>query len=132
MNAAMRSFRANLATFTSTAPASSGVMFIPDPKAQRPPKPRRWTAVRKKLLTAGCEIYQDCDDEGSALFDPSNREQAKAAIRVAAGAKPRRVLSEAQKANLELAQAASPLFRPRAPERFPAPGTIPEGQVIPE
>ena len=44
-------------------------------------------------------LRQNGDSEGSLSFDPSNREQAKLAIKIA-GARPKRVLSPEHKAKL--------------------------------
>jgi len=55
-----------------------------------------WTYRRRACLAAGMELVQDGDAEGTLMFDPSNAEQAQAAIR-AAGVKRRRTLSPAQR-----------------------------------
>lgn len=65
-----------------------GVMFMPDPQGLRPPG-RTWNSRKAKLIAAGCTILQDCDGEGSALFDPANPKQARAAIQVS-GVRPKR------------------------------------------
>lgn len=55
-----------------------GVLIMP-----KPPRKQYWGFARRELLAAGFEIQQDGDGEGSATFDPSNPQQAKAAIRAA-------------------------------------------------
>lgn len=52
-----------------------GVMVIPDP-------PRRglWVRSRKKFAQVGMTITQNGDQEGAAVFDPSNHQQAQGAI----------------------------------------------------
>jgi len=62
-----------------------------------PSTPRRnyWGVTRAKLVRLGFVVVQDGDCEGAACFDPSNAEQAKAAIR-AAGVRRKRRLSPAQ------------------------------------
>lgn len=73
------------------------VLFMPDPKGERAPASRRWQAHKRKLLAAGFTVHQDCDAEGTALFDPADPKQVRLAVRVA-GVKPRqRRDSEAQK-----------------------------------
>jgi len=59
-----------------------------------------WPRTRKKLIEAGFEIAQNGDHEGTALFDPSNAEQARLAIRVA-GIKRKRKSSAKQLQNLK-------------------------------
>jgi len=55
--------------------------------------------AKKKLVAAGFEIRQDGDCEGSALFDPHDREQVKLALKLA-GIRTRRELSPEKKAIL--------------------------------
>ena len=50
---------------------------------------RIWANARGRLEDAGCQIWQDGDTEGTALFDPQDHAQAKLAIRLV-GAKPKR------------------------------------------
>ena len=52
-----------------------GLMFLPD-------RPRLWPNARRKLDAAGFVIWQDGDEEGSALFDPSDSRQARLALKV--------------------------------------------------
>ena len=66
---------------------------------------QRWNTFRGEALNAGMELIQHGDREGSLAFDPKNRAQTKLAIK-GAGVKRKRVMSEAQKAGLELARAA--------------------------
>jgi len=54
--------------------------------------PGKWTYAKQRLTKAGFEVLQDGDTEGTLLFDPSDRPQAKAAIREA-GIKARRILT---------------------------------------
>lgn len=60
---------------------------------------RYWNAARRKLVTAGCQVIQNGDTEGTVIFDPRDEGQGKLAIRVV-GAKRKRKLSEAQRAAL--------------------------------
>ena len=39
-----------------------------------------WNKHREALKTVGCKITQNGDTEGTALFDPENQEQVKAAL----------------------------------------------------
>ncbi len=65
-----------------------GVMFLPNPA----PAIRQWNIHRKALERVGCVILQDCEGEGTALFDPENAEQVMLALRVA-GVRTKRKLS---------------------------------------
>jgi hypothetical protein len=60
---------------------------------------RAWCAAKRKLTAAGFTIRQDAETEGIALFDPSNAEQARLALRLA-GVKKRRIASPGQLAAL--------------------------------
>jgi hypothetical protein len=60
---------------------------------------RHWNTARRKLGTAGCQVIQNGDTEGTALFDPQDNSQVKVAIGLV-GAKQRRRVSEAQRAAL--------------------------------
>lgn len=79
-----------------------GLMFMPT-------GPRRWPRARRKLEAAGFTIWQDADHEGSALFDPTSKTQARLALKVV-GAKRKRTLTAeqcaAKTAILEKARAA--------------------------
>jgi hypothetical protein len=66
---------------------------------------QRWNTFRGDALKAGMELIQHGDREGSLAFDPKDRLQTRIAIK-GAGVKRKRVMSEAQKASLELARAA--------------------------
>ena len=80
--------------------ATLGLMFMPD-------RPRLWPNARRKLEAAGFVIWQDGDHEGSALFDPTNKAQARLALRVV-GIRRKRRASSAQLANLRKAPARRP------------------------
>lgn len=69
-----------------------GVIYIP---VEPDVTPSNWNRLRTELLAAGCQIKNDGDGEGIALFDPANPKQARLAIRVA-GVKRIRALSPAQ------------------------------------
>ena len=55
---------------------SLGLMLMPG-------KPFVWANARRKLAAAGFTIWQDCDEEGSALFSPTDPTQVRLAIRLA-------------------------------------------------
>jgi hypothetical protein len=55
---------------------------------------RAWTHGREKLLATGFTLLQECDTEGTATFDPQNREQVALAIKIAGAKKRRRVSTE--------------------------------------
>jgi hypothetical protein len=42
---------------------------------------RRWVSCRNKLVTAGGEVVQDGDDEGTVAFDPNDTEASLAVLR---------------------------------------------------
>jgi hypothetical protein len=44
---------------------------------------RGWHFAKRRLLAAGFTLGQDCDTEGTALFDPQNHLQARLALRLA-------------------------------------------------
>jgi len=69
--------------------ATLGVMVMPNP-------PRRgvWVRSRKKFAQVGMTITQDGDQEGAAVFDPSNPQQAQAAIEAIRARKMRRLSPE--------------------------------------
>ena len=77
-----------------------GLFFMPD-------RPRLWSHARRKLEDAGFTIWQDGDEEGSALFDPTSPTQARLALKVM-GAKRKRSPSPAQ---LEALRKASEVLR---------------------
>ena len=71
-----------------------GVMVMPEP-------PRRgvWVRSRKKFGALGMTIIQNGDQEGAAVFDPSNSHQAQTAIK-GIQAKKLRKLSAVRRAKL--------------------------------
>ena len=77
-----------------------GLLFMPD-------SPRRWSHARRKLEAAGLTIWQNGDEEGSALFDPTDTAQARIALKVV-GVKRKRRASLAQ---LEALRKASEVLR---------------------
>jgi hypothetical protein len=66
-----------------------GVMLIPEP-------PRRglWVRSREKFIQLGMMITQNGDQEGAAIFDPSDPKQAKAAITAIQAKKIRKLTPE--------------------------------------
>ena len=81
-----------------------GLMFMPK-------RPRLWSHAKRKLEAVDFTIWQDGDEEGSALFDPTNKAQARLALRVV-GIKRKRRASPAQLANLRKAPARTPCSAP--------------------
>ncbi len=77
---------------------------------------RQWHATKKKLTAAGFQLMQDCDTEGTASFDPADDDQCRVAIQVVK-AKPRRVLTPAQRAQLRAATEKAALARNRRNHR---------------
>jgi hypothetical protein len=73
-----------------------GVVYMPDPHGKYDFNPIRWGNRRRNLLAAGCQIKNDGDGEGIALFDPANLVQARLAIQVA-GIKRKRPASQADR-----------------------------------
>ncbi len=90
-----------------------GLFFMPD-------RPRLWSHARRKLEAAGLTIWQDGDDEGSALFDPTNASQARLALKVIRS-KPRRTPSAAQLEVLEKARKSRRIAPKRCAEALVAP-----------
>lgn len=99
----------------------------------------KWSIAKKKLIAAGFTIRQDGDTDGTALFDPEDREQVRVAFRVAC-IKPRRELTperrEALAAQLRAArQSKTPLNFASTPVNDPTfgprndAGAPVEGQV---
>jgi hypothetical protein len=78
---------------------------------------RYWNAARRKLVTAGCQVIQNGDTEGTALFDPEDANQVKVATQVVR-AKRKRVLSESQRAALMGRLRKSPEDAVRTDVRF--------------
>jgi hypothetical protein len=66
-------------------------------------RPRLWPGARRRLEAVGCEIHQDGDGEGCALFSPEDCAQVRLVLRVI-GTKPRRVASPAQLESLRKAR----------------------------
>lgn len=63
------------------------VLFMPDPHAKHTDVQYRktcgqWIVWRQRLKAAGCTIYQDCDAEGSSIFDPADAEQVRTVFQV--------------------------------------------------
>jgi hypothetical protein len=52
-----------------------GLLFMPG-------KVRLWAYAKRRLEAGGLLIWQDGDEEGSALFDPGNPAQARVALKV--------------------------------------------------
>ena len=77
-------------------PERLAVLFMGDTK-------RQWNDAKKKLAAAGFELMQDCDEEGSASFDPEDADQCQVAIQVIQ-AKKRRVLTPTGLAQLQTAR----------------------------
>jgi len=75
--------------------AELAVMYILPNEIE--PRPRAWSAARKRGIAAGMILRQNGDAEGALSFDPTNAEQVKLAIRVA-GIKRKRRLSESDRA----------------------------------
>ena len=73
-----------------------GLMILSDAKDARP---RRWAGIRKRCLGAGMILRQDAEDEGALSFNPTNRQQARLAIKVT-GVRPKRQLSPERRAKL--------------------------------
>lgn len=71
-----------------------GVMFMFD-------TPKPWNNRRRECEAAGMRVIQDGDTEGTLLFDPENREQAKTAIRLVGARQKREMTPEQRKAAVE-------------------------------
>lgn len=78
-----------------------GVMFVP-----RARQPRKWTYGKQQAIAAGLVLYQDGDCEGTLLFDPGNKAQVRAAMKLT-GIKKRRKATEDQIAHLARIRPAS-------------------------
>ena len=63
-----------------------GVMVMPENSTAH-----WWNAASAAFLRSGMEIRQDCDHEGTAIFDPENREQARLALKYAGITRKRQV-----------------------------------------
>jgi hypothetical protein len=66
-----------------------------------PDSPRSWGNARRALVAAGLVVIQDSDVDGCLTFDPANKEQVAAVLRVAHIC-PRRQMSEEQRAQVAL------------------------------
>src|SRR5437879_12656148 len=44
--------------------------------------PGKWTNAKKKLRAAGCTVRQNGETEGTALFDPEDKTQARFALKI--------------------------------------------------
>ena len=75
-----------------------GVLVMPNGH-----RPRLWSGARRRLEAVGCEIHQNGDGEGCALFSPEDGAQVRLVLRVI-GAKPRRVAPPAQLESLRNAR----------------------------
>jgi hypothetical protein len=77
-----------------------GVMLVFD-------SARKWNNAKKTLTASGFRIKQNAETEGTALFDPENKAQARLAMKIT-GARVRRQLSpqnrEALVARLQVAR----------------------------
>ena len=116
-----------------------GVMFLPNPA----PAIRQWNIHRKALERVGCVILQDCEGEGTALFDPENAEQVMLALRVA-GVRTKRKLSAHASGGAASLQWADKIWigRSRRLRRLakkrtgsnstaPAPTVLPTSELVP-
>jgi hypothetical protein len=56
--------------------------------------PMKWGYRRNACLRAGMELHQDGDSEGTCLFDPTDSEQVRVALKVAQVKRKRRVSPE--------------------------------------
>ena len=76
------------------------------PHASQVATSRRWSYAKKKLAAAHFTIRQDADMEGTALFDPANRAQARLALKLA-GVRRKRAVSAAERQRLATIGSAS-------------------------
>lgn len=60
---------------------------------------RRWRFRKREGLASGMEFIQDGDTEGTLLFDPSNEEQVRVAIRIS-GVRQKRRMAEKDRERL--------------------------------
>ena len=74
-------------------------MFLPD-------RPRLWSHAKRKLEAADFTIWQDGDEEGSALFDPTNKAQARSALKVVGIKRKRSLTPEQRSAKVEILERA--------------------------
>jgi hypothetical protein len=84
----------------SIIPGRSGQIYEYNPKTLGcmvlTKSSRRWNPVHRKLVAAGCQVVQNGDTEGAALFDPQNPTQVKVVVQAVVAQRKRR-LSEAQR-----------------------------------
>lgn len=78
-----------------------------------------WLSAKRRLKKAGFAIHQDGDFEGSALFDPTNKTQARLALELIK-ARAKRVLSLEEKLKLVQAGEKTRLKKVEVPEEVPA------------
>lgn len=71
---------------------------------------RQWNKRRRECEAVGMETIQDGDCEGTLLFDPENRDQARTAIRAVGAYRKRQLSPEQQKALIEAGEASR--FKP--------------------
>ena len=76
-----------------------GLMFMPN-------SPRLWPHAKRKLEDAGFTIWQNGDDEGSALFDPTNTVQARLALKVVGAKRKRTPTAEDRAAKIAILERA--------------------------
>ncbi len=87
--------------------ATLALLFMPD-------RPRLWSHAKRKLEAADFTIWQNGDEEGSALFDPTSPAQARIALKVV-GVKRKRRQSPRQLANLRKTLDTRPSSRAETP-----------------
>ena len=76
-----------------------GVMVLPDP-----PRRALWVRSRDEFERIGMTITQNGDQEGAAIFDPSNSQQGAAAIEAIQTRKVRRLSPELRAKLVEVGQ----------------------------
>jgi hypothetical protein len=85
------------------APGKLGCLILAKSK-------RHWHIVRRSLTTAGCEVLQDGDAEGTLLVNPNDAAQVRAAV-TAIAAKRKRSVTAAQREALAGRLPRSPNFQ---------------------
>ena len=58
-----------------------GCMFMPDPEGEARSS-KKWAGAKKLMVKNKFTIQVDCDGEGIGLFDPEEKGQARAALKV--------------------------------------------------
>ena len=58
-----------------------GCMFMPDPEEEARHS-KKWAGAKKLMVKNKFLLFLDCDGEGIGLFDPEEKGQAKAALKV--------------------------------------------------